>query len=147
VADTWYFTDDGIKLSLGKITGQDGSTPLGSSVLRLYKNNPSPAPSKATVLGDLTQCTFAGYSGQTLSSSNWAAATVTAHVASSLYSFNVDFTRSSTGTPEDVYGAYLTDSTNTQLLGVCLFAGGPYVVEFSGDKVTVKPRWTVESKN
>lgn len=148
MADTWYWTDDGIAVGLGKLTGKNiTDLPPGSGTLRLFQNNPSPAPSKNTVLADLTECTFAGYSGAALNTSTWAAATVTGHVATSTYGATVTFTRSTTGAGQTVYGAYVTDSGNTKLYGVCLFAGGPFTVTSAGDQVSCIPRWTLESKN
>jgi len=146
MADTWYWTDDGIKAGLDNMLQFTGGT-IGGATLRLFQNNPSPAPSKASVLGDLTQCTFAGYAGVGLSSANWPAASVASHVASSVHSTSVTFTRSTSGTVQNCYGAYLTDLGNTKLYGVCLFAGGPFPVTNAGDFVVCKPTLTFESKN
>lgn len=147
MADTWYWTDTGIKNGLDRLTGQGMPDVPGGGVLRLYKNNPSPAPSKGSSLGDFTQCDFPGYAGVTLASSTWAAASVGSNVASSTYGAAVAFTRSSTGAPQTVYGAYLTNAANTELWGCCLFAGGPYSITNSGEKVNVTPTWTTESEN
>jgi hypothetical protein len=142
---TWYVNDDGIKLELDRITGNTMASGLGNGQLRLFKSNTT--VSKSTVLGDLTECDFPGYSAASLNQSNWAAATVSAHVASSEYSSNVEFTRSSTGSAQSVYGAYITNAGNTELWGCSTFSDGPYVLDTAGQKVLVKPKWQVESKN
>lgn len=147
MADLWFFADQGINNILVNMTVPGGTPPPGNGVLRLYQNNPSPAPSKSSVLGDLTQCTFPGYAPVTLVTADWGSPTIAANVASVTASSAKTYTRSTTGAGQTVYGAYITDSGNTLLYAVCLFAGGPFTLATAGDKVNVLPTLTMQSKN
>jgi hypothetical protein len=144
MADTLYINDDGIKACLDSITGS-AATPIGAGKLRLFKNNI--AVSKATVLANLTEATFAGYAAITLASVNWAAATVSGHLATSVDGVPHVFTRSTTGAGETEYGWYITDAGNTKLYACALFSTGPFTVTNSGDTITVNLTLTDQSLN
>jgi hypothetical protein len=120
MAGVW--ADDGIKAELDAMTG---SSPISTAKLRLFKSNTT--PSNATVLSDLTEATFAGYSA--ISLSGWSAAVVTAHVAQSDPSPGT-FTITS-GT-QAIYGWYVTDSGNTKLLWAQRDTGAPITLDASG---------------
>jgi len=144
VADTLYINDDGIKADLDSITGK-AATPIGAGTLRLFT-----APTTVdhtTVFASMVEATFAGYAGVALLAANWAASSVAAHLASSVYGGTVTFTRSTTGAVQNIYGWYLTDPANTKLYACALFAGGPLPLTNAGDSITVVPTLEDESIN
>lgn len=79
--------------------------------LILFTNNYTPTTS--TVLADLTEATFPGYSRHTLDFSG--SSSLASHVASLTPVAEV-FTRSAGGSGQDVYGYGVLDSTGTYLL-------------------------------
>lgn len=104
MAGVW--SDQGIADALDAITAD---VPVSTAKLRLFKSNTS--ISNTTVLSDLTESTFAGYSAQNLTS--WSLSAVTAHVAKSdpaAISWTI------TSGTEAVYGWYATNSAGTRLL-------------------------------
>lgn len=91
-----------------------GASP--SLKLRLFSNNVVVGPT--TVLSDLTQASFAGYSA---ASPAWGAPALVGTTAQIVPSpTNVDFSYSG-GSTTTVYGAYLTDAANTALFGATTF--------------------------
>lgn len=100
-------SDYGVQKGLDALTQ---NTPFSTSKVRLYSNNRT--PSDSDVIGDYTEATFSGYSAVTLPAV--PNSTVTAHVASASPS-TVTFTLTSGS--QNIYGVYLTDSGNTNLLG------------------------------
>lgn len=144
MADTIYENDDSLSRTLDSTTGKSAS-PIGGGTLRLFT-----APttvSQARVIGDFTEATFAGYAAVALATATWAAAAVSAHVASSLYGATVTFTRNATGAAQTIYGWYLTDAGNTKLYACALFGAGPYTVTNNGDAISVVPTLTHQSLN
>jgi hypothetical protein len=100
--------------------------------MHLYSNNFTPLVT--SVLGDFTECTFAGYAAQDIIT--WGAAAVAAHIGKITAAPNV-FTRSTTGAAQNVYGYYVTDAANAVLEWGELDPAGPRVVTSAGDSVTV----------
>ncbi len=108
--------------------------------LHLYSNNFSPTTS--TVIGDYTECTFPGYSSQDIS--NWAAPVTTSHVTQMLADA-ITFTRSTTGTSQNVYGYFVTNAAGSVPYWGELDPAGPRVLTSAGDSVTVTPQLTDQS--
>lgn len=87
---------------------------LSSMKLRLFSNNHT--VTDATILSDLTECSFTGYAAQ---SPSWTTPANVANVAQT-QSGTRTFTYSG-GSTTTVYGYYLTDSGGTVLLGAETF--------------------------
>jgi hypothetical protein len=101
-------------------------------LLMLFTNNFT--PDEATVLSDLTEATFPGYSRQTIDFS--PAATITAHVAK-LTPVAVVFTRAAGAGGDNVYGYGVLDSTGTVLLWAQKDPGAPIDMSIVGATYTV----------
>src|SRR5262249_55847391 len=104
---TLKLVDTGLQRKLTDLASAWNSTPLK---LHLYKSNTTPTTS--STVGSFTESTFPGYAAQNIT--GWAYDTVAAHVADMIATMNT-FTRSTTGTAENVYGYYVTDSAGTTL--------------------------------
>ncbi len=105
-------------------------------VLHLYTNNITPA--EASILGDLTQSTEAGYNPITLPGTSWTT-TQSVGVTTGVYSeqtFNYT-------TGVTVYGYYVTNTSN-QLLWLERFPGGPFILPTGGGQIQVGPQITLE---
>lgn len=105
-------------------------------VLHLFKSNTTPVA--ATVIGDFTEADFAGYAAATLDLS--ATITTNGGGAAQLVAAAATFTRSSTGTSQNVYGWYITQAGN--LICAHRFSDAPVVLTNSGDALTVTPTLT-----
>ncbi len=98
---------------------------------RLFTSNTTPGT--ATVLGDFTEATFAGYAAIAGSAITWSAAALVGHIAQSTGS-NLVFNNTSGGAV-NVYGVYVTNAANTVLYfaerdpaaPVSVPAGGSYI--------------------
>lgn len=144
MADTIYICDAGATDKLNGWLGRSASL-ASTGKVRLYSN--SVALSKATALGALTETSFPGYAAISISGASWAAPTVSSHLASSSPTSPFTFTCSGGGSPQTVYGAYITDASNTVLLACWTFASGPYTLTNSGDNVQTSPVMTEQSLN
>lgn len=102
--------------------------------LHLFKNNHTPAVTDT--ISDYTESTFAGYAA--VSMTTWTAAAIASHIAT-MTSDTKTFTRSTTGTAENVYGYYVTDNGSTILLWAERDPLAPIVLTNSGDSYTVTP--------
>jgi hypothetical protein len=87
-----------------------------------------------------TEATFTGYAAATLASASWTSTPGDPGVAS--YAQQT-FTRSSTGTLQNVYGYYVVRSSDGALAWFEKFPG-PAPIEFSGDAIRVTPRITLQ---
>jgi hypothetical protein len=106
---------------------------LGTSnyKFRLFTSNTTPGT--ATVIGDFTEATFAGYVAIAANTITWAAATLVGHVANSNGS-NIVFNNTSGGAV-NVYGVYVTNASGSLLYyaerdpaaPVSVPAGGSYI--------------------
>lgn len=102
-------------------------------VLRLFSNNIT--PSDTDTAGTYTEATFAGYAGITLTGASWGAAsggTIT-------YGSQQTFTRSSTGTTENIYGYYVTQATSGLLVWSERDGSAPFPVTNNGDAIKITP--------
>lgn len=106
-------------------------------VLRLYSNNIT--PSETDVTATYTEATFPGYAGITLTGANWNTGTGTV-----TYNAQQTFTRSSTGTTENIYGYYCTQVTSTLLVYAERDAAAPAAVTNNGDNVRLTPAITAD---
>lgn len=127
------FPDVGENIALEAITNKTAPQNL---VLRLYSNNIT--PSDTDIAGTYTECTFPGYAAITLTGANWNAA------AGGSISYNAQqtFTRSSTGTAENVYGYYVTQTTSGLLVYSERDGSAPFSIANTGDNVKLTPTIT-----
>ena len=100
-------------------------------ILHLYSNDVT--PNEDTVLGDLTEANYAGYSAPTLtrsvSGSTWETPTTTANVTSSRYNPSTPQSFQSSSGTQQVFGWYATGATSGNLLMVERFATAPETID------------------
>ena len=101
-------------------------------VLRLYKNNITPAESDTAVT--YTEAVFGGYASITLTGASWnaaAAGTIT-------YSAQQTFTCNAAAT-DDIYGYYCTQLASGVLVYSERDASAPFAVRNNGDAIKITP--------
>lgn len=112
-----------------------GLVDAGNPVLHLFGNNVT--PTNSTVIGDLTQCTSAGYAPVTLISASWTT-TQSAGVTTAVYSEQTF----SFATNAQAYGYYVTD-TSGNLLWLELFNGAPFSLPDGGGSISITTKMTL----
>lgn len=127
------FPDVGENLVLEAIVNKTAPQNL---VLRLYSNNIT--PSDTDTAATYTEATFPGYAAITLTGASWNSAAS----GSIAYSAQQTFTRSTTGTAENIYGYYITQVTSGILMYSERDGAGPFAVTNSGDAVKLTPTIT-----
>lgn len=144
---TFYVTNPGeaflLEAAVGKTNVATGFK------LKLFKNNV--IVSRATVLGDLTEATFGGYTagGIGLLVGTWAAATagsgsgIALSEKASIAYAQQSWTWSSGS--ETIYGFYITDNGGTVLIGVENFSASK-LMSASGDSIKITPILTLSSE-
>ena len=114
---------------------------LENSVLCLFKNNY--VPLHTTILANLTEADFDGYSRITLTS--WPAATLDGNnKASSALGFQT-FTKTGNVTANDIYGVFVLDAF-TNLIYAERFATAPFTLSVTGQLLLYKPVFTATSE-
>ena len=124
------FPDVGENIALEALVNKTAPQNL---VLKLYSNNITPSDSDTA--GTYTEATFAGYAAITLTGASWGAAsggTIT-------YGSQQTFTRSSTGTTENIYGYFCIQTTSTTLVYSERDANAPFAVTNNGDAIKITP--------
>jgi len=82
----------------------------------LFQNDYTPIP--GSDISNYTECTFPGYSSAVIPVADWGTVTVSAHVASSTLSSELEFTADSSGfSSQSVYGYYVLDSADVYKYG------------------------------
>lgn len=127
------FPDVGENIALEALVNKTAAQNL---VLRLYSNNIT--PSDTDTAGTYTEATFAGYSAITLTGGSWNAASG----GSISYGSQQTFTRSSTGTLENIYGYYVTQAVSGLLVYSERDGAAPFAVTNSGDNIKLTPTIT-----
>ncbi len=130
--------DEGEVAMLDMLVNGDGMAGLH---LRLYQNNLT--PDQDTVLADFTEATFSGYAED---SPSFGAAATVSHKGKIVDTAARDFTHSSGGTSNTVYGYYLVNAPDTKVLWAERFSS-PQVVAVNGDKITITLALTENSEN
>jgi hypothetical protein len=116
------------------------TTILGASVnMRLFKNNVTPDP--ALGVGQFTEADFSGYAPTTLPSFTVAVVSHVAQGSAAPQSFTAD--GGIVGSPQTVYGYYVTDSGGA-LLWSELIATGPTAFVNPGDQLQVTPNYNLQ---
>ena len=105
--------------------------------LRLFQNNAT--ISETTVLADLTQATFTGYAGVTMTRSSWSSPVIVANHARSTWLL-VPTQWVNTGSTQTIYGCYYTDDDLNVVRGVFKF-NTPIVVA-PGGTIAVLPEFS-----
>ena len=105
--------------------------------MHLFTNNVTPA--EDTVIGDLTEATQAGYAIISLPNGTWTV-TTTSSITTGVHT-EVTFSFSENAT---LYGYFITDGTDTNLLWLESFDTGPFVLGAGGGNVRVTPRATLD---
>lgn len=123
---------DGLKAFLNHTAATD-------PILRLYKSNTTPAETDTTAT--YTEADFAGYAAITLTGSSWS---VSEGAPSSASYAEQTFTRSSTGSAQDVYGYFVTRTTSGRIAWAERFTGAPFTVTNNGDGIKVTPAITLD---
>ena len=97
---------------------------LEGSHMHAYKNDVAPGP--ATVLGDFTECNFAGYAPFPLVGWSPAALDGTGHAATNAP--KATFTPTAVGGSGNIYGYYITDDADGSLIGAERFSDAPVAI-------------------
>lgn len=114
------------------------STPE-NAVLRLFKSNTTPA--ETDTAGTYTEADFAGYAAITLTGASW---TVSEGAPTEASYAQQTFTRSSTGTAQNIYGYYTTRATSGRIAWVERFSDAPVVLTNANDKINITPKITAD---
>ena len=111
-----------------------------NQVLRLYKNNLTPA--STDVLADYTEATFTGYSSVTLTSGSW---TITPGAPTSAAQTSATTFACTATTSELIYGYYLAQASATVMQWAERFSDGPYTIANNGDKIILTVQLTLST--
>ena len=123
-------------LMLQYILGQATS---GDLIMHLYTDTgSSPSESDTLATYSVNEVTDASYVSQTLSSVDWSIATVSGVSSATQPQVSFDFAAS-----ETVYGYYVTDSGNTNLLWVSEFTT-PIPIPSGGGQIRITPVFEAE---
>jgi hypothetical protein len=103
----------------------------------LFTNNVT--PSETDTIGTYNESVVAGYTPKTLTGTSWTFST-TNGTSSAIYATQT-FTFS---TSDNIYGCYVTDVSDTNLLWADRFDGVPYTIPTTGGVVQVDPQVSLE---
>lgn len=95
--------------------------------LHLFKNNAT--ISESTVIGDLTECDFTGYSAKTLTGASWSVSGSTASYAQQTYSMT---------SGGSLYGWYITNAASDTLI-FCATFDSVITLPSGGGEIKVTP--------
>lgn len=109
-------------------------------ILKLFKNDFTPV--LGSVVGDLTEATFTGYSAITLTGASW---TNTPGDPVTMSYAEQTFTSSADQTAQSIYGYYLVRATGGELIIAERFTGGAVTIQNNGDAIRITPSFTVDS--
>lgn len=123
------FPDDGLVMQLTRI--------LTATVkYHLYTNNYT--PDLAATLSSVTEASWTGYAAVSLTDSNYTITGVTAHNGYAIAA-PISFSNTS-GSSQNAYGYYVTDSSATKLLAIARFDSAPLSIA-NGSSAQVVPVW------
>lgn len=105
---------------------------LTTLILRLYKSNTTPA--ETDTAGSYTEADFTGYGSISLTSGSW---TVNEGAPTRASYAQQTFTSSAGSQNQNVYGYYLTRTTNGRIALAERFTDGPYNVNNNGDQIKI----------
>ena len=102
-------------------------------VLKLFNNNIT--PSDTDTAGTYTEATFTGYSAATLTGASWGSASGGVIT----YGSQQTFTRTSTGTVENIYGYFIVQASSGTLAWSERDPSAPFGVTNNGDAIKITP--------
>ena len=102
-------------------------------VLKLFSSNTTPA--EGDTAGTYTEATFAGYVAATLTGASWGAASA----GTITYGNEQTFTRSTTGTAENIYGYFVVQATSGTLVYAERDGAAPFAVTNANDAIKITP--------
>lgn len=108
-------------------------------VLRLYKNNKTPAETDTEA--DYTEADFTGYLAATLLGASWVAVE---GAPSSISYAQQTFTASVDQATQQIYGYYLTQMVSGKLVWAERFSDAPIPITNNADFIKVTPQLTQE---
>lgn len=115
--------------------------------LRLYTTDVTSGLTDAQIdaltESSFTEATFTGYSAKTLTGASW---TTTAGTPSTAVYAAQTFTCTSDGALQNVYGYYVTRSSDGDLIYFERFAS-PIQIQFAADALTITPRMTLDERD
>ena len=103
-------------------------------LLGLYQNNLT--PNSLTTNSDIIPVSAVGYAQSTITNANWSVATPIGSTYAEAGYAEQTFTFGVNPTAIDVYGYYVTDSSN-RLLWLERFTNAPFVVPMAGGTISV----------
>lgn len=110
--------------------------------IHLYSNNLT--LSSSTVLGDFVECTFSGSQSKTLSF--WTDAAIINGQAQTFSTNTYWVCNSTPGTPENIYGYYVTNTDDDKLYWCEEDPNGPKVISVAGDFYQIVPTFCLASE-
>ncbi len=118
-----------------------GKQPATVPVLKLYKNNVTPA--ETDIHSTYTVATFTGYADISMSSTgSWTVSgTAPTMIAYPQQTFTCG---ANLGATEQLYGYYVIATTSNTLLWAERFSDGPYPITNNGDQVKITPQITAD---
>lgn len=111
--------------------------------LRLFKNDLTPTP--ATVLADLTEANFGGYSRLTMTRATWTTPTVVSGCAHSNWDTVATVWDVTAGPSQTIYGYAYVDASLGVLRFIQRFDSGDIHPVVIGSKITLLPQITLTS--
>lgn len=115
------------------------TTPSQGLVLHLYSNNKAPAETDTE--SNYTAPTALGYAPSTLSPSSWSVGTDgSSGTSSALYNNGITFTFGTAASTQNVYGYYVTDTSNNLLWAENFPNGQPFALPASGGEIAIRPQ-------
>lgn len=117
------------------------SAPFNGAIVHLYMNNVSPVKNQGVT--QFTEATFTGYAAS--SALVFGTVLVDVNGVAVLQGGQKEFVASGSTIGNNIYGAYVTDSTGATLLDAWRFADAPLVIANSGDGVLVTYLLSLES--
>jgi len=122
-------SDDGVAFQLDA-----ARVAYNSALLRIHLFKNSISPDRTTTLGAFTEADFSGYAPQTITS--WSSVTVGSHVATTAPT-PVVFSVGVGGVANNIYGYYVTDSTDSILYWSEVDPAAPVALNTLGQTYTV----------
>lgn len=109
--------------------------------LHLYKNDYTPVDDSE--LADFTEADFEGYASEALT--NWVAAVTDANGRAFTHADSLTFTKGTGGVSNTVYGYYVVNASNSELVWAERFLAG-IVMDTDGKTFTILPIFTLRSE-
>lgn len=117
----------------------------GDLRLRLFKNNVT--PTRATVIGDLVEADFPGYTPPTLDAIDWSSPSLTGDFHAQIQNVLKTFTYTGSGGSNDIYGYYVTAASSADLKWVERNDSAPVTLSTDGESYSVLPRFTYTNES